>query len=324
MNNIDEYYRSPDKSLWTGRISNLDSPNQYWHECINLYQNGLKNLNSGNLNSDIGLLGYACDEGVRRNNGRQGAVNGPIAIREQLGKLSAHFYGKKITDYGDVICSENNMEVTQKVFSHIVKEIIDSGQLSIGIGGGHDLAYGHFCGIQKALKKEKGSKIGILNFDAHFDLRPPLKNSNSGSPFYQILEEFGNEAKYLAIGIQKFSNPDSLYKIASKLGVNYISNEDCTLININNVFKVIDNDFKDCEYLYISIDLDGFASSHAPGVSAPGPFGFSTDFFRLVFDYVLKTKNVLAVDIVELNPNYDIDSITAKLAAQIIDITVTK
>ena len=91
---------------------------------------------------------------------------------------------------------------------------------------------------------------------------------------------------------------------------------------INNVINIIDNNFKECNYLYVSIDLDGFASAHAPGVSAPGPFGFSVQFFRSVFEHVLKTKNVVAIDIVELNPVYDIDSITAKLAAQIIDIAI--
>ena len=78
------------------------------------------------------------------------------------------------------------------------------------------------------------------------------------------------------------------------------------------------------EFIYLSIDLDGFASCHAPGVSAPGPFGFSVEFFRILFKYILKTKKVVAIDIVELNPLYDIDSRTAKLAAHIINMAVTK
>lgn len=321
MSSLNKYYNPPIRSEWKGRISNIASPNEYWHECIHLHLDGLSNLKSEFFNSDIGLLGYASDEGVKRNKGRRGAVNGPKEIRKQLGKLSAHFSGKKITDYGTVISHQGNMEVAQRVYSGIINEIIKSGQLSIGIGGGHDLAYGHFCGIHKAIKN---SKIGIINFDAHFDLRPPIENSNSGTPFYQILNEFKNDVRYLAVGIQKFSNPNSLYKIASDIKANYISNEDCTLINLNHIYKVIDEYFKDYKHLYVSIDLDGFASSHAPGVSAPGPFGFSTHFFRCVFEYILKTKKVVAIDIVELNPDYDVDSITAKLAAQIVDIAVTK
>jgi formiminoglutamase len=236
--------------------------------------------------------------------------------------LSAHFSEKTVTDYGDIVAHDNNIELAQKLFSNVIQEIIKSGQLSIGIGGSHDLAYGHFCGIQKALPQVKSTKIGILNFDAHFDLRPTINRANSGTPFYQIMKEFGTNVEYLALGIQKNSNSNSLYKIASEFGVNHIPAEDCTLVNLNNVINIIDNNFKECNYLYVSIDLDGFTSAHAPGVSAPSPFGFSVQFFRSVFEHVLKTKNVVAIDIVELNPVYDIDSITAKLAAQIIDTAI--
>ena len=164
MNNVIKYYRSPDPALWKGRLSNPSSLNQYWHEAIKFYHDGLEHLKSERLNSDFGILGYACDEGVKRNNGRQGAVNGPKAIREQLSKLSAQFSEKTVTDYGDIVAHENNIELAQKLFSNVIKEIIKSGQLSIGIGGSHDLAYGHFCGIQKALPKVKSTKIGILYF----------------------------------------------------------------------------------------------------------------------------------------------------------------
>ena len=99
MNNLIKYYRSPDPALWNGRLSDPSSLNQYWHEVIKLYHDGLEHLKSERLNSDFGILGYACDEGVKRNNGRQGAVNGPKAIREQLGKLSAHFSEKTVSDY---------------------------------------------------------------------------------------------------------------------------------------------------------------------------------------------------------------------------------
>ena len=52
----------------------------------------------------------------------------------------------------------------------------------------------------------KSTKIGILNFDAHFDLRPTINRANSGTPFYQIMKEFGTNVEYLALGIQKKSN----------------------------------------------------------------------------------------------------------------------
>ncbi len=317
MNKLDQYYCAPSKKMWKGRLSSNDSPNEYWHEQIILKPIDLMPLIPS---KDIGILGYQCDEGVKRNCGRPGSIDGPNAIRKQLGKLSWHSK-KKVFDYGDIICHQNNMEIAQKVYSDIVKEIIKSGQLSIGIGGGHDLAYGHFCGIRNAIKN---SKIGIINFDAHFDLRKPLQSSNSGTPFYQILKEFNDQVNYLPIGIQKFSNPRSLYKIASELKIDHIPIEDCTLNNIKNVFTTIDDFIQKSDSIYLSIDLDGFAAHHAPGVSAPGPFGFSVKFFRVLFEHILKTNKVVAIDIVELNPIYDTDSITAKLASQIIAIAVSK
>ncbi len=320
MSKLDEYYRRPNKKFWQGRLSSKSAPNEYWHEQIVLKP---FDINPVKPNSNIGLLGYACDEGVRRNNGRVGAVDGPNAIREQLAKLSWHS-NKNVSDYGDVICLQNNMEITQNVFSDIVQGIIDSGQLSIGMGGGHDLAYGHFCGIHKALKNSIKSKIGILNFDAHFDLRPPSKNTNSGTPFYQILKEFKSDVKYLVIGLQRSANPLSLYEIAGEVGADFIPIEDCNILNLDKIYRILDNFFEQCETIYISVDLDGFTSSDAPGVSAPGPFGFSIVFFKIIFEYILTTKKVIAIDIVELNPTHDINSITAKLASQIIDLAVTK
>ena len=106
--------------------------------------------------------------------------------------------------------------------------------------------------------------------------------------------------------------------------VNYISDRDSSINNLKNIYNSIDNLFIGYDHIYVSIDLDGFSSSHAPGVSAPSPFGFSTDFFKHVFKYILKTKKVIAIDVVELNPIYDNDSITAKLASQIIHMAVTR
>ena len=64
MNNLIKYYRSHEPALWKGRLSNPSSLNQYLHEEIKYYQDGLEHLKSERLNSDFGILGYACDEGV--------------------------------------------------------------------------------------------------------------------------------------------------------------------------------------------------------------------------------------------------------------------
>jgi len=318
LNNNLKYYSPPNKKFWNCNLSNLKSNNQYWFKKIVLSH---KNLISENkiIAKSIALLGYACDEGVRRNNGRIGAIKGPQEIRRELGKIESNFHSKKVFDFGDVLCPNGDMEGSQNKFSEIINKLMQKKYLTIGIGGGHDLAYAHFSGIRKTFNNQK--KIGIINFDAHFDLRTPLNETNSGTPFFQILNKWGESVNYFAIGIQKNSNSDILYKTANKFNVNYISAEDSTTENFKVVENKIDLFIEKCDLIYVSVDLDGFSSSFAPGVSAPGVSGFSKSFFNLAFKHIFKTGKVIALDVVELNPKYDENSITTILAAQIINLS---
>jgi formiminoglutamase len=70
------------------------------------------------------------------------------------------------------------------------------------------------------------------------------------------------------------------------------------------------------------IDLDGFSSAYAPGVSAPSPLGFAPLFVYKVLAYVFESKKVISCDIAELNPDFDIDENTASLAAKLIDYMI--
>lgn len=205
--NVD--YQPAQKIYWTGRKSNPDIGNQYWHQEITLLD--FQEVN--NINVDIALLGYVCDEGVRRNLGRVGASQGPTALRERLAKLPIHFDKKRVADVGNIICVDEDMESCQLAFADYIKQLISKQIFPIAIGGGHDMSYGHFKGIHNAIGNNK--KIGIINFDAHFDLRPVEKKTNSGTPFNQILNEFEN-VNYFAIGIQRQANTKELFEIAKK------------------------------------------------------------------------------------------------------------
>ena len=317
LNNNLRYYSPPNKKFWNCNLSNLKSNNEYWFKNIEFSHKSLISKNKI-FTKSIALLGYACDEGVRRNNGRIGAAKGPKEIRKELSKLKSNFPSKKVFDFGDVLCPNRDMERCQNEFSEIINKLIEKNYLTIGIGGGHDLAYGHFSGIRKTFNHKK---IGIINFDAHFDLRTPLNGTNSGTPFFQILNKWGEFVNYFAIGIQEKSNSDILYKTASKFNVNYVSAEDSTANNFKVVKNQIDLFIEKCDLIYVSVDLDGFSSSYAPGVSAPAVSGFSKSFFNLAFKHIFKTGKVIAIDVVELNPKYDENSITAILAAEIINLT---
>ena len=306
-------YTPGNLEIWTGRISALK--NQYWHQKIST-----SSIEYIDKNIDIGLIGYVCDAGVKRNQGRIGARKGPENVRNKLGKLPIHFT-KKITDFGDVICINNSMEDCQKALSKSITQLIQKNVLPIAIGGGHDIAYASFNGIKDAIKNRSKNKIGIINFDAHFDLRTVETKSNSGTPFNQILKE-NKDASYFALGIQQQSNTKELFEIAKQYNVSFATNFECVSLNEDLKNKLI-SFIKKVDYLYITIDLDGFSSAYAPGVSAPSPLGFNPNFAYQVLAFLLNSKKVISCDIAELNPDLDIDNQTANLAARLIDfITV--
>lgn len=313
------HYQPASKDHWTGRPTKPELGSQYWYqqvEFFNWQEQQIKGIRQ--RKPEVALLGYACDEGVSRNLGRPGAQHGPAALRQRLGQLPFHLGQAKLGDFGDVTCPDQDMEASQNTLTTLVRELISEGIFPIVIGGGHDMAYGHFKGIWQALQPMAGQKIGILNFDAHFDLRPVEHVPNSGTPFNQLLHEFGSSVDYMAIGIQELSNTSELFAIAQEKGVGYILNYDCELANFAAVIDQLAPFVARNDYLYITIDLDGFSSAYAPGVSAPSPMGFTPYFVQKTLRYLLNSRKVVSCDLAELNPTFDRDNATANLAARLV------
>ncbi len=304
-------YQKPNEDIWTGRTSDQQL---YMHEKIKYFD--LSNTDSTKLNKNsFAILGYACDEGVRRNQGRVGAKDGPMAIRKMLASLSNHFSEEDhIIDIGDIICQHNDLEKAHRFTSETIAIVLKQNTFPIILGGGHDLAYAHYQGIKKQFPDKS---IGIINLDAHFDLRKVTDQRNSGTPFYQISQE-NEEFNYLCLGIQRASNNRELYDAADQLGVQYLENDEFTIDNKNQIQTLIEDFSASVDYLYLTIDIDGFSSAYAPGVSAPSPLGFSVDIAIETIRSICKSGKLISVDLVELNPKYDIDNCTARLAARLV------
>ncbi len=305
-------YKITASGTYSGRTSEAQ---HYLHEKINCTE--LSEL-SKNASKAIALLGYACDEGVKRNQGRIGAENGPRAIRKQLGKLPNHLKADTtLFDVGTV--HGTNLEKTQELLSDKVSTLIQKGAFPILLGGGHDIAYATFNGIKAHLGNSK--TIGIINFDAHFDLRSTENGANSGTPFYQIAQNCKKTESpfhYLCLGIREDANDTQLFKTAKDLEVKYILRDTFRIQFHTEINAWINAFINNVDAVYVTIDLDGFSSAYAPGVSAPSPMGFTPDVVLESLKTILSSGKLCALDIAELNPEYDIDDQTAKLAASLI------
>ena len=307
-----DHYHLPSKDHWHGRTS---GEAHYLHEKISCIPiDKLKNSKN-----TIALLGYACDEGVARNRGRTGAKNGPNTIRTALGKMPNHLpINTHLLDVGDIVCEENDLESTQEALAKGIALLLNNNIRPIVMGGGHDMSYGHYNGIKMhLLSKNKRPNIGIINFDAHFDLREPKDTSNSGTPFFQIANE-NDPFHYLCLGIRKDANDSKLFQTAKALEVTFVESNALRIQFSKEIKTWVDAFMSKVDYLYVTIDLDGFSSAFAPGVSAPSPMGFSPDIVMETLDTILASRKVIGLDIAEMNPLYDTDNTTARLAASLI------
>ena len=323
---INARYMLPESSNWCGRKTAPEKGILYWHQLISL-ENAQK-IERSDFHDSIVLLGYASDAGVKRNNGRPGARKGPEFFRKSLAKLPVHFDFKRVADLGDIESIDEDMESCQEMLSVIITKLLGMKIFPIVIGGGHELAYGHFKGIAHHLKNSGNKKIGIINFDAHFDLRPVESKSNSGTPFYQILSEFrdGNfDTEYFAIGIQKQSNTRELFQIAKNVKADFSLNkaDESLTEEMNSLLIRLKVFIERNDYIYLTIDMDGFSSAFAPGVSAPSPLGFTPHFMFRMLRFIFSSGKVISLDIAELNPEFDRDNMTALLAAELVDYIAT-
>lgn len=312
LNDMTNYSASSLK-LWTGRVSDNEL---YLHEKVRCIP--LEKLEKQSTRA-FGIIGYACDEGVRRNQGRVGAKEGPNAIRSALAKMPNHLKKEiALFDVGTITCNDKDLQTSQNQLSTCIASLLELNLMPIVLGGGHDVAYAHFNGIKDHLiSKNKRPSIGIINFDAHFDLRKVDDEPNSGTPFNQISNE--NEPfEYVCLGIRKDANHLDLFKSAQRLGVKYLERETFRMQFVEEINKWITAFSKGVDHLYVTIDLDGFSSAFAPGVSAPSPMGFSPDIVLESLKTIINTGKLIAVDIAEMNPKYDIDGQTAKLAASLV------
>jgi formiminoglutamase len=191
------------------------------------------------------------------------------------------------------------------------------------MGGGHELAFGHYLGLASHLEKNFPGKkrIGIINFDAHFDLRPFAGESTSGTPFSQISDfcaEKEIDFSYLVLGIQKIANTKWLFQRAKDLGVHVIERDEMIMENRVVLSKKIADFWRHQDQVYVTICLDAFSAHVAPGVSAPSVEGIPLDSFFTLLSEILKSGKVSCLDVAELSPPFDPDGRTAKFAAKII------
>ena len=273
-------------------------------------------------NGHIVLLGFPHDQGVAINGGRTGARLGPEKFRSWLRRFGTvnnpegdtDLSSLAITDAGD-IPPEIPLQDAHALLTQKVGSILKKGGIPFVVGGGNDQSYPNASAL---LHHQKDKTVGVINIDAHLDVRP-LKDgkAHSGSPFRLLLEDGRfDEGNFIEFGAQGSQ--------CSKEHAEYIRSRNGRILwldEIQNHGHVIDsfqasigNLAWNCSSLFVSFDLDSIAASDAPGVSCPGILGLSAQDAVSIAYRSGCHPSVSLFDLSEYNPAIE-DERTGRLAA---------
>jgi formiminoglutamase len=266
--------------------------------------------------SDIVILGCPQDEGVRRNNGREGAAKAPDAIRSQFYRLTPMNIRKRIYDIGDTDVSGSLEEIHDRHFE-IVKKILADGKRLIILGGGNDLSYPDGKAMSEIFGRD--AWIGV-NIDSHLDVRADTVR-NSGTPYRQLLEERLLRPDYFyEAGYQSHFCSPIYYNYIRDLGVNRISLELLRSrheadLELKESIKLKFTAHSSSMNTFFGFDMDAVRMADAPGTSAPSPLGLKAGEFIQLVKYAASLANTKIIEFTEVNPTFDIDNRTTKLVA---------
>ncbi|MDQ4101497.1 MAG: arginase family protein [Thermoproteota archaeon] len=214
--------------------------------------------------------------------------------------MSGSLDRKSIFDAGNISDKHKLRELVTDITLH--------GKLPIMIGGDHSLSTEAIHAVSNAI----GKKLSLLYFDAHPDF--VSSTTNYYGSVLSDSTQFLNFRKSMLIGTRA-AEPEELEN-AEKVGLSVISPLEVVELGIKRIAQMIRARTRGSK-IYVSVDLDCIDPAFAPGVSVPSPGGLSSIDLIYLLNKTISTGNVVAVDIVELAPDYDINNTTAMLAARI-------
>jgi len=259
------------------------------------------------------LVGFPSDEGVHRNGGRVGAAGAPDDIRRMLYRLTpdAERFEESVDllehtrDLGNLVLSDD-VERDQERLAEALDPLLLAGSFVIVLGGGHETSFGHFQAYALG-----GQKVGILNWDAHPDVRE-LKDGlgHAGSPFRQaILDPSGSCRQFVAAGLLPHVVARSHLEFIAAHGGRFVWRRDLSPARVDEIYGSLAGPS------FVSFDLDAVEQAAAPGASSPSVGGITADLWLHAAYRAGRTRAVTSCDVVEMNPVYDRDSAAARLAA---------
>lgn len=258
---------------------------------------------------------------------RAGSRHAPDAVRLALGLYTTYatetgrdMFPLAVTDLGDVEVIVTDKPTTFARVSEVVRALSAAATVPVIIGGDHSIAFATVSGLCLA---HPGRRVGILQFDAHHDLRTAhFGAESSGVPFRQLLDRWPGQvdgSAIVQIGIADFANTPAHAAYAREQGITVHSNQ---AVHRDGLLPLVEQALSRiagrADLLWVSLDIDCVDQSQAPGTAAPNPAGLDARDLQRAVRRVAAHPLFAGMEVVEISPPWDVGGITANLGAALV------
>lgn len=215
-------------------------------------------------------------------------------------------------DEGDVVLPQDGILKALDVIETVSEHLMVNNRIPVFLGGEHTLT----IGTVRAAVDAFGRNVCVLVFDAHADLRAEYSGTkySHACVVSRLLEFIGKDHVYL-IGTRAVSKAE--HDRLKDTGVRFLTTRSVKRMGIRHSANLLQDFVNSCGRVYLSVDMDVFDPAYAPGVATPEPDGLTpSEFFDLLHEVV--SGKFMAIDVVEVTPQYDPSMITSMLAAKVV------
>lgn len=258
--------------------------------------------------------------------GRRGSGHGPGAVRDALAACFSYdpnwgvdlSDGPGAADLGNVDVVLTDVETTWQRISEAVRAARGEVPLVI-LGGDHGVTFPTLRGLTAG----EPEPIGVVNVDAHFDVRVSQDGQvSAGVPFRYALERLDGALRgpnFVELGAGGWRNTRFYHDYLDEQGAHVVTARQLARGDFDTqVGRAFELAADGTRGIWLSIDADAFDAAVVPGTAAPAVAGLTAwQGLEIVWAFGQR-DDVLGMDIVEVAPPYDPAGITASFAAHLL------
>jgi len=272
----------------------------------------------------VGLVGAPFDTGCVA--GPRGSRLGPSGVRDSLThgtcynpEIDVDITDLDVVDFGNVRPVHTDVLATHDRVERVLTEITERGIFPITIGGDHSLSYP----TGKALMNAVDGPVGVINVDAHHDVRHSHGGElSSGTPFRRLLEDDAGQLageNFVELGLSGWHNTKSYVDWIREVGGEIITAREIHREGVDPaVERALAAATDGTDAVFVSVDIDVLDAAAAPGTTAPSPGGLLTHQLSEIVYQLGRHDAVRGADLMEVAPPLDQGDVTSMAGAAVV------